>query len=490
MWAISRCLAGEAGEHPRDFCRVAVRSLLKKGGDSRRFAVRCLTESIDDLWAFEELLKVISEEERVRDKKEITPTEIYNTILGDALHPFMVIDYRLTQLPMQRFSKIEGLSPAARWAVASILHHIAVIGQYQENRELLIDLLLKAAKDSSQRVRSEAINGLGEFACHEKYSGSGEVPKTVIDALNEAASSRQWPESQTAIEYLHRLGEIEINEEWTRREVKNTIQIAETCLSNRNTEFGASLAVNFFDEIIGPIICEAIDELGDEKFEKLLLLALPEASWMYKDDIIWHLSRVGNDASVSALVKEVISRPNTNEPMGDRIRLAAANALGCIRTKKGIDALFSLTQHELWDVRLLAIMSLLRSPTSELKVKVKNFKDKIAECWLESKGEMLELMCRVSGGLLYSRETSHSLDSDDFTINPVVDSIISQLPPAELRIAARDMLIKGTEARFACRVLEDIGTIEDLPYLHKKLGNSDIYENVKNAMERIQERAR
>lgn len=488
MWAISRCLAGDAGDQPRDYCRTAINALLEKGEDSRRFAIHCLIETIDDPWTFERLINVVSEEDRSRGEKELRPTQISSTILNDALRPFMMLDHRLTRLPLQLFSKLEGLSPAARWAVASSLHFVAISGQYRENRELLANLLLKASKDSSQRVQSEAINGLGALAYHEKYSGCGEVPRNVIDALNAASSSGRWPESQTAFEYLLRIGEIEIDEEWTRQQVKNTIQTAEASLSNGNTEFGASLAVNFFDEVIGPAICEAIEKLGDKKFEKLMLLALPTASSMNKVDILWHLSRVGSDTSVSALVKGVIFRPSAENAWEHRLRLAAANALICIGTEKAINAVFGLIQHDLWDIRLLGIMALLRSPILGLEVKAEDYKTKIAQCWLEAKGEMLELMCRVGGGLLYTRKTGDPFDSESITIKPIVDNIISQLPRVELRFAARDMLIKGIETEFACRILGDLGTTEDLPYLHTKLNNRDKHTVVKNAMERIQER--
>lgn len=488
IWAISRCLAGDAGDQPRDYCRTVINSLLEKGEDNRRFAIHCLIETIDDPWAFEKLMNVISEEEQSRGGKELIPTQIRSTILNDALRPFMMLDYRLTRLPLQLFSKLEGLSPAARWAVASSLHFVAISGQYRENRELLANLLLKASRDSSQRVQSEAIDGLGALAYHEKYSGCGKVPRTVIDALNAASSSGQWPKSQTAFEYLLRIGEIEIDEEWTRQQVKNTIQTAEASLSSGNTEFSASLAVNFFDELIGPAICEAIEKLGDKKFEKLMLLALPTASPMNKEDILWHLSRVGSDTSVSALVKEVISRPNAENAWEHRLRLAAANALICIDTKKAINAVFELIQHDLWDIRLLGIMALLRSPIPRLEVKAEDYKTQIAQCWLEAKGEMLELMYRVGGGLLYTRKTGNSFDSESITIKPEIDNIISQLPGVELRSAARDMLIKGIETEFACRILGDLGTAEDLPYLHTKLNDRVIHTVVKSAMERIQKR--
>ncbi|GAI50700.1 unnamed protein product, partial [marine sediment metagenome] len=112
----------------------------------------------------------------------------------------------------------------------------------------------------------------------------------------------------------------------------------------------------------------------------------------------------------------------------------------------------------------------------------------ILQSWLEARGEMLELMCRVGGGLLYTRKTGNSFDSESITIKPVIDSIIRQLPGIELRSAAKDMLIKGIETEFACRILGDLGTAEDLPYLHTKLSNRDAHTVVKNAMERIQER--
>ena len=57
--------------------------------------------------------------------------------------------------------------------------------------------------------------------------------------------------------------------------------------------------------------------------------------------------------------------------------------------------------------------------------------------------------------------------------------IVSQLPRVELRFAARYMLIKGIETEFACRILGDLGTTEDLPYLHTELNNRDKHTVVK-----------
>ena len=232
IWAISRLLAGDTGDRPRDYCRTVINSSLEKGEDNRRFAIHCLAETIDDPWACERLLKVISEEDRSRGKKELTPTQISNTILYDALLPFLMYDYRITRLPLQLFSKLEGLSPAARFAIANALEFIASSGRYGENRELVVNLLLKASKDSSRPVRSMAIEGLGSLAFHEKYSGNREVPRTVIDALHAASASGEWPEYQTAFEYLHQIDEIKIDEEWITQQVEFTIQTAETCLSN------------------------------------------------------------------------------------------------------------------------------------------------------------------------------------------------------------------------------------------------------------------
>lgn len=266
LWAISRCLAGDAGERPRDYCRTAINSILDKNIDDRKFAVRCLIETIDNPWSFENLLKVISEEDHVRENKEFNIFLINDTVLSIALRPFNLFDYRITRLPLDQIFT-NNLSRTARWAFCRSLHHIAVLGQYGENRNVLMDLLVQLYKDPSRFVVSEAIDGLGSFACHEKSFGNREVPKIVIDTLNEAASSGHWPEYQTAFEYLLRSGEAKIDEEWTKNQIKNIIQNAETCLSDENTEYGASLAVNIYDEIIGAATIEAIEQLGDEKFE-------------------------------------------------------------------------------------------------------------------------------------------------------------------------------------------------------------------------------
>jgi len=145
-------------------------------------------------------------------------------------------------------------------------------------------------------------------------------------------------------------------------------------------------------------------------------------------------------------------------------------------------------KHDLWDIRLLGILVLLRTPTPVPEVKVVDYKNVIAQCWLEAKGEMLVLMSRLQGVLLYTRKTTDADDFESFSIKPVVDKIISQLPVAELCLAARNMLNIEIETEFACRVLGDFGTVEDLPYLHAKLNNRDLHTVVKNAMERIQER--
>ena len=258
----------------------------------------------------------------------------------------------------------------------------------------------------------------------------------------------------------------------------------------RGTEFGASLAANYFDELTGEVIREAVDELGNQKFEKLMLLALPTADLMDKEDILWHLSQVGSDASVPALVKEVISRPSAVDAWEQTLALVdAANALICIGTEESINAVLGFLKHDLWDIRLLGIMVLLEVTISGPGMKAENYNSKLAQCWLRSKRRNVRIYVPLGNGkALYTKNTASSFNGESFSIQPVVDKIICQLPGAELRLAARNMLNKERETEFASRVLGDFGTAEDLPSLHAKLNNRAMHDIVKKAMEQIQER--
>ncbi len=490
IWAISRCLAGEAGTQPSDYCKRIIDSLLAKSEDDRRFAVHCMGETLDDPWVFAKMLNVINEEDPSKSEKEPAHIPSTNAVLNDALSPFLMSDQRLLQLPLQLFADLEELSPTARWAAVIALESRALFQRDVENRQLLVDLLLKASKDTSSRVRSQAITALGELACNEKFSKSGKVLQKVVTALNETSSSGQWPESQEAIEYLVRLGEFHIDEEWAREEIKRTIQLAEASLSCGNTEFGALLAVNFFDEVMGTIICEAMDKLGNEKFEKLLLLALPTASPIDKKDILNHLSRIGSNASISALTEEIVHRPNAENTGWQDPGLAAANALICIGTIKVLKTAIRLVRHGRWDTRLLVIMAMLRLPKPEFELIAKEeYRNEILQCWNDAKGDMLKLMSKIGGGVLYTPKTNISSNPESVTIKPIIDKIIIQLPRAELRFAARDMLAKGVEPRFACLLLGDIGIAEDLPSLHAKLNEENMRSVAEIAMGRIQERS-
>lgn len=196
---------------------------------------------------------------------------------------------------------------------------------------------------------------------------------------------------------------------------------------------------------------------------------------------------MGSDESISALVKEVIVSPTAEHNWEHRLRLAAANALIYIGTEKAIEAVIGLSQHDCWDVRLLGIMALLRTPKPDIVDGFKNIKNNISQCWRDSRGEMLEFLCHLGSGILYTR-TPNNTSFESFSIQPVIDKIISDLPRAELIICVRDLLKVGIETKFACRILGDIGTTEDLPYLHKYLNNPEMHEIIINTMQRIQDR--
>ena len=105
------------------------------------------------------------------------------------------------------------------------------------------------------------------------------------------------------------------------------------------------------------------------------------------------------------------------------------------------------------------------------------------ECWATARGEMLRFLSSVRGGLLYWQ--GHG-DAKDYTIDPLINDVLRQLPRNELRLAAREMLAEDREGEFACRVLGDFETAEDLPFLHTKLQNTHLHTAVRKAMEGIQ----
>ena len=70
----------------------------------------------------------------------------------------------------------------------------------------------------------------------------------------------------------------------------------------------------------------------------------------------------------------------------------------------------------------------------------------------------------------------------------LVKEVRKEIAESNNLISILRKLIKGIDTEFACRVLGDVGTVDDLPHLHAKLNNPDIHNTVKNAMERIQER--
>ena len=205
---------------------------------------------------------------------------------------------------------------------------------------------------------------------------------------------------------------------------------------------------------------------------------------MAKEDKIWHLSRIGGEGSLVPLVKEVLAPPASDEPMGQRTRFAAANALACIGGEAAIASLRELLVNTNWEVRLLAALVLLwRQITADGDNL--SLKQIARECWSASGGEMLGFLSTIKGGIIYSPAGSEIVDYEP---QSAISDLIGGLPTGEVREAAREMLTPGWHADFACQVLNLVGNQEDLPFLRTKLQSPGLREPVLRVIEHIQER--
>lgn len=354
----------------------------------------------------------------------------------------------------------------------------------------LVDILLKRTRDPSSEVRYVAVKGVANFVC---FGADGrqkgqytETQKHAIEVLQKVSSLQKWPISQEAFEALVRIGEFNIDD-WTAGETKALVERAEAALVAGDTHLGASLAAQFFDEIFGPATMAAVEELGDRKFEQLLLLALPSSESLSKKDIIWQLSRIGSAASLPALVKEATSKGPKEDFMAPRFRLEAVNALVCIGSEHAISAILNLINSEDWETKLLGIVGLMRGKLVGRNILHETDLTKlILICWNMAKVEMLRFLSRIKGGLLYY--PGECKTGALYSIDVVIDDMVLRLPREEARSAACEILGENWGSDFGFSVIGALGTSEDLPLLHAKLQNIQFRESAKKAIDRIQYR--
>ncbi|MDP2950533.1 MAG: hypothetical protein Q8P22_13490, partial [Chloroflexota bacterium] len=273
------------------------------------------------------------------------------------------------------------------------------------------------------------------------------------------------------------------------------------------------LAANYFDDLIGEPIWEVERRLGEDEFERLLILGLraynirdivevgePDAQavsnaiglLVRRAAIAELLGLRGGDDAVQPLATDLVYHcPADIDSRISRCalecRVEAMFALAGICNKKAVDALAAIafTEDACWDCVLLASMGLViaRHVQVEKNVSIAIPDPGIATtaCWCKAGGTtFLGFLSdvRMSGGIHVI--PGWSWDPGQF---------VKGVPSSELREAARELLHESwPEQELALSLFAEYGTRDDLPLLRTKLENESRAGLVHGAIERIQRR--
>lgn len=510
LWAIGQCLNGDAGEEVQVNCRREVDFLLSGKEEEREKAVRILSTAPADPYTIRKLLKVITEEESRSGKESVKAIGIKeNKVQFIASQPFFgsgcffKVSSNLSKGAADVLIDIEKLSPSARRCALFALQTL-LMGRCRvllEDPAYLAKILnsletcLKADPDS--RVHWAAVVVLSDIA---RMSETKASPR-VIELLHWVLEHEDVLTSQEALQALESIGELVLSPEWISSEVNRYLDEAEHALAGGDVGFVASLAANCYDEILGRVMWEVIERLGNDKYERLLLLALPTLDVREKDDVICHLGKFGSDRAVEHLERELYFSPSPGEPTGSftswSSRWNAVNALVRIGTPEARAAIDRCIEqvNKRWDVALLGAMGHiilhLNQYGSYEASRLPRLNKTMKDCWDRVGGrQVLECLDGFNGlGHPSGLKDELFMKRSDLTISKgIVELLLDLLPKEALRSTARQLLEEDNRFEFICRVFSRVGKREDLPLLRSKLHNPALHDIAQNTIQSINER--
>ena len=491
---LGRCLAGEAGTLVKTTVQGGVQKLIDSTNEVERLlGIELLGAAGNDLDAIKMLLGLVSTEERSllhpSESEEVLEGEFRQTrIQQEAVRTLRDLD-RATLNPdlIDVVGEVSHLSPAAREEATNILGRLNI----QSEDKRILRILSDRLQDSHGGVRLEAIQCLeNRAALNLNFDAK------IIELLREASREPDVAISQSAREVLMEIGEIESEPDPDR--IASLLKGALAALEKGNTELGLGLAVNRFDPhpLSQKETEEVIRQLGNERYEQLLILSLAHVPEKLDGREWWgilNLGIYGSDSAIQTLLKYL--RPfNIDDSWQTwRLRWAAAEAFARIGTTSAMQVLTDLLSDKEWIARLMASIGLeiarrskeIRRLLLQIGFDSHELKTAVESCFAKEVGiEAIRCISQFRNQYYEGVKGDESVKGEEIILD-----LFKRVEKNIIIDAALEALDDEQGKMCAIWIIGELGDRKILPRLEAKLSDLDVHNEVNQAIQKIIQQA-
>ena len=492
---LGKCLAGEAGTLVKKTTQRCVQKLIGSTEEvEQSLGIKLLGAAGDDPDAVKMLLGLVSAEERSllnpsesEEALDIEPrqTRVQQKAmgkLGDLI--FRTSDPDLINV----LGEVSHFSPAARQCATQILGRMNIHMNIQNEEKRILQILSDRLQDPYAGVRLVTIQCLEDW---EVLS----LDTKIIELLHMVSHDPNWVVAQSAVEVLMRIGAIESEPDPAR--IDSQLKEALEALENGDTEFGWRLAISQCDPPPIPQEKEEIiRQLGNERYEQLLILSLSrEPDRLYGFPSLWGITDLGiygSDLAIPSLLKYLRPFGMNSMEVWD-LRWKAVIALVRIGTVGTIQSLIDLLSDKELIARWMAVVGLEMASrsreTRQLLMRIgfdfSKLKTAIESCFAKEIGtEAIRCISK------FQNQYYEGVRGDGFVKGDEI--ILDLLKRASANIiinAALGTLNDEQGKTCAIWIVGELGDRHILPRLEAKLSDLDVHTEVNQAIQNIIQRA-
>jgi len=532
---VGRCLAGEAGVLAKEGAQKCVQKLIDSTNEAERIlGVKMLGTQCrlfkHEPFAVKTLLKIVSEEERslldatggeeTLDNLRQT-TSVQRAVERELLNLVNLTPSMLNPDVIDVLLDVTHLSPAARRMATIIIGQIfapftGMLGNSESMEkwgEQINQFLTERLDDPCWGVRSAAVNSLYKLLELLKRD------KRIIESLENIVKCAEKAEigdysicgpalspkalaSRMAFGILMEIGETKSEPDPDR--ISRRISEALLALENGDTRFGTTLALSRFEFLV--TIREETEEiiraLGNERYEKLLILSLSreldKSNIFNRRNVIFDLGTVGSDLAIQPLIKHLgpFDIDVTEQELWE-IRCEAASALVRIGSVAAIQALVDLLSDEELILRFMAVIALeiakrskqARKSLMAIQFDVADQRAVVENCFAKEAGIKTIQYLSSLRSLMESEGSEYYNIYREGNEGWIVEYVILDI----LNLVSRDIVIdaalRGLENQqsesSAIWILGELGDRSVLPQLRSKLSDLNVNNEVKEAIQKI-----
>ena len=491
---LGRCLAGESGILAKETVQSCVQRLIDSTDEVEQLlGIELLGAAGNDLDAIKMLLGLVSTEERSllhpSESEEVLEGEFRQTrVQQEAVRTLRYLDLAtLNPDLIDVVGEVSHLSPAAREEATNILSRLNI----QSEDKRILRILSDRLQDSHGGVRLEAIQCLENRAALNL-----DFDTKIIELLREASREPDVAIGQSAREVLMEIGEIESEPDPDR--IASLLKGALAALEGGDTELGLGLAVNRFDPhpLSQKETEEVIRQLGNERYEQLLILSLscvPEKLDGREWWGILNLGIYGSDSAIQILLKYL--RPfNIDDSWQTwRLRWAAAEAFTRIGTTSAMQALTDLLSDKEWIARLMASIGLeiarrskeIRRLLLQIGFDFHELKTAVESCFAKEVGiEAIRCISQFRNQYYEGVKGDESVKGEEIILD-----LFKRVKKNIIIDAALEALDDEQGKMCAIWIIGELGDRHILPRLEAKLSDLDVHTEVNQAIQNIIQRA-